>query len=103
VSAPTDNRQQTVDELPRRTAHALHALLACAKDIGGPVIASEVVLYDSEAPNARGTAQALRAGARRGYCFCIKGTWWTTNALYEMQRALEDRYLRDTEDENDAP
>jgi hypothetical protein len=82
---------------PSRTAHALHALLCTVDDIKGPASAAEVVIYDEESLSARGTAQALRAGARRGLCFNTNGFWWTTNELYENRTALEERFLIDTE------
>jgi hypothetical protein len=88
-----------VESLPRRTAHAAYALVAAARDYHGPPTAYEVCLYDPEALSVRSTGQALRNCARLGLCFNTKGIWWPTNDAYELHSALENRFLRETEDE----
>ena len=73
--------QEVVAALPRRTAHALHALLEVEHDPsleGGPFLASEVVVYDEEALTARSTAAALRAAQRLGLAVCAGGYWAPT-------------------------
>lgn len=88
-----------VAALPRRTAHALHALLEASAALHMPPTAAEVVVYDAEAANVRGTAAALRHAQRLGYCACTRGGYWVPgNAAYELGRALEDRYLAETEE-----
>lgn len=97
----TDVLGHGVADLPRRTAHALHALLCAADDQHGPPSASEVVIYDEEAPSARSTAAALTSARRRGYCFCTNGFWWPTHHAYDARNDLEERFLADTEREDD--
>lgn len=92
-----------VETLPRRVAHAAHALLAVRDDVNigpyGPFKASEVVLYDSEALTAGATYQALRRGMKYGLTLWVgRGLWTATNLALDNARALEDRYLRDTDE-----
>lgn len=97
-----DYETTVVAALPRRTAHALHALLTCNND-GIPSIASEIVIYDSEARSSKATAAALREASQRGYCVCANGVWFTTPAAYELRPALEARFLADTDDDLPNP
>jgi hypothetical protein len=91
-----------VDDLPRRTAHALYALLCASTEQNAPPTAAEACIYDEEAPNAQGTGQALRNGHRLGLCFNTRGFWWPQPALYDLRTELEARFLRDTAREEDA-
>lgn len=102
VPAPLD-----VEALPRRVAHATHAVMAVCndQDLGpyGPFRASEVVLYDGESLSARETGRALADasrlglvmnwGRRGGRCF-----WSASAHALDHRRAFEDRYLRDTDE-----
>lgn len=93
------SKEEIVAALPRRTAHALHALLELEKH---PVTqiptAAEVMLYDMEADSPRGTAAALRHAAKLGYAMRVPPAYWTaTFSGLELRRALEDRYLRETD------
>lgn len=97
-----------VSALPRRTAHAVHALLAIRNDpsLGpyGPFKASEVVLYDSEALSARSTGRALAHALRLGLADRWgPGLWVATNFALDHRSALEERYLADTERGDDRP
>ena len=97
--------QEAVAALPRRTAHALHALLEVEHDPsleGGPFLASEVVVYDEEALTARSTAAALRAAQRLGLAVCAGGYWTPTFRAYDLRGALEERYLEETSRSGDA-
>lgn len=92
-----------VEQLPRRVAHAVHALMAVRDDanIGpyGPFLASEVVLYDGEAVSARATAAALREAKKFGLAVYIgHGLWTATHLALDHASQFEDRYLRDTEE-----
>lgn len=93
-------RPTLVDFLPRRTAHATYALLEAAREHATPVTAAEVMIYDSEAVNPRGTAAALREAARRGLAVYLPPAYWTpTGWARKLQDRLEDRYIRDTAEE----
>jgi hypothetical protein len=89
------------DDLPRRTAHAAHALLCATRELSMPATAAEVVLYDEEALSARCTGAALREAARRGLAVRAGRYWVPTFAAMEMRGILEERFLRDTEREGD--
>lgn len=107
MTPPTPDRVSLADRLPRRTAHAVHALMEVRNDpsIGpyGPFKASEVVLYDSEAMSARATAAALRHAQRFGLALYVgRGLWTATNAALNLGREFEDRYCRDTAGERDV-
>lgn len=88
-----------VAALPRRVAHAMHALLAASSAYGagqGPHTAAEVCVYDShEAYSPRHTGQALRQAQARGLCVNAGGYWFPTNLAYEHRRAFEERYIAD--------
>lgn len=91
-----------VEALPRRVAHAVHALLAVRNDVNigpyGPFKASEIVLYDGEALSARSTAAALREAQKLGLAVNIRGFWTAGRDALDNARALEERYLRETDD-----
>lgn len=90
-------KRAVVAALPRRTAHALHALLVSNDEQRAPSTAAEVCVYDGEALGARATAAALREGWRRGYCVCAPGGYWAALApAQQLRGALEARYLEDT-------
>src|SRR5438045_2742998 len=93
-----------VEKLPRRAAHATHALSA-ASAIGdgggyGPFTAAEVCVHDSfEALSPRHTAAALRQAQKLGLAMYVPGGagyWTATNFALEHRRAFEERFLRDT-------
>lgn len=98
-STPADAAEQ-VAALPRRTAHAVFALLEAQRQDGyGPFKASEVVIYDSEARSAVSTGRALfhamslRLADRWGV-----GLWSPTLQATLLREALEERFLRETEE-----
>lgn len=94
---PKDAAEQVV-ALPRRTAHAAHALLTTIREDGGPVKASEVVVYDSEALGVNSTASALQSARRHGLAeYWGQGVWAASLRASDLRRALEDRFLADTE------
>ncbi len=99
---PPDAAEQ-VAALPRRTAHAAHALLACCADMRGPAKVNEVIMYDAEALSTRATAAAL-SGARRARLadYWGRGVWVPTIHAHDLRAALEDRFLADTEREGDG-
>lgn len=91
-----------VDALPRRAAHAVHALMEVRNDLTfgpyGPYKAAEIVLYDAEAMSARGTAAALREAKKFGLAHYVGSGLWTASFLaLEHRDDFETRYLRDTE------
>jgi hypothetical protein len=86
-----------VAALPRRTAHALHALVEAERTLNMPVSAQEVVVFDSEALNATSTALALAHARSLGYCFLAKGLWMAANRAHELRPQLEARYLKETD------
>lgn len=55
-----------VAKLPRRTAHAVHALLEASRELNMPVTSREIVIYDEEARDARSTGAALREANQIG-------------------------------------
>jgi hypothetical protein len=94
-----------VAALPRRTAHAVSALMQAANIMegngAGPFTAAEVCVYDSEAMSVRHTAAALRAGQRAGLCVYIpggEGYWTPTNAALDQKREFEERFCDETEE-----
>lgn len=95
-----------VAQLPRRTAHALHGLLVASLELKMPVKAHEVQVYDGEAITAHQTAAGLVHARRLGLAM-YTGTgsrlWVATEAAQGLRYAIEDRYLRETyEEERDA-
>lgn len=97
-----------VQSLPRRTAHAVHALLAASNTVqGGQHLppAHDVCLWDGEALSVRGTAAALVHAQRLGLAVYVPdmqnralGYWTPTQLALEHRRAFEDRYLAETDD-----
>jgi hypothetical protein len=93
------NPELDVEALPRRVAHAVHALLSCASVMEGngigPFTAAEVCVYDSyEAFSPRHTGAALREAQKRGLAQNWGGYWSATFLAAEFRAALEDRFLR---------
>lgn len=87
-----------VAELPRRTAHALHALIVTTRELGMPPTAAEVLIYDEESFSARQTARALREAGRLRLAVYVPPRYWAaTNVTMEHATELEDRYLRETD------
>lgn len=91
-----------VEALPRRVAHAVHALMEIRNDVTvgpyGPYRASEIVLYDGEAMSVRATAAALREAQKRGLAVYVgRGLWTAAGIALDHRRAFEDRYIRETE------
>lgn len=89
--------EAAVQALPRRVAHAVYALVALGRDEPyGPFTASEVVLYDEEARDARATGRALQSAAKLGWVLCIERRYWTpTCRALDRRKALEERFLLD--------
>lgn len=88
-----------VEGLPRRTAHALHGLLEwCHNNPNMPPTSAEAQLYDGEALSARQTAAGLRHAHRLGLVAFTGCYWCPMNGAYELRSALEDRYLRETDE-----
>lgn len=92
-----ERRQEIVDGLPRRTAHALYALLAATQAVNMPVRSSEIIVYDEEALSTQQTAAGLRHAARLGLAACINGLWVASAIGNELRRPLEERYCAETE------
>lgn len=88
------------DQFSRRVAHAVHALMEVRNDPGigpyGPFKASEVVLYDGEALDARATGAALREAEKVGLAINIRGHWTATNLALDHCHEFEGRYIRET-------
>jgi hypothetical protein len=100
---PTEAELQMVGNLPRRTAHAVHALLVASQEHGMPVTAGEVQVFDEEAIRVQATAKGL-ADARRLDLTTYTGRsggvryWIPTVLALNLRRHFEDRYLDDTKD-----
>lgn len=89
-----------VDALPRRTAHALYALLATSRDLRMPPTAAEICHYDEEAVSVRATAAALREAAARHLCVCAGGYWFAIgDTLHLGSGPFERRFIADTGDD----
>lgn len=100
----TREQRLDADALPRRVAHATFALVfrpLMAHDYG-PFTAAEVCEFDGpEAYTPQHTGAALREAAKLGLAMYIPsggGLWTATNYALDNKQALEDRFLRDTED-----
>jgi hypothetical protein len=93
-----DDPASEVAALPRRVAHATHALLAAAGQM--PLKASEILLYDVEALSAASTGAALREAARKGLVANAGGLWFPRERAHRLQAQLEDRFLAETGDED---
>jgi hypothetical protein len=90
-----------VEALPRRVAHVTHALIEAQSAYAfgqQPLRSGEVVLYDGEALDARQTASALRRARNHGLVACAGRYWFPTFLALEHRRALEERYLRETDE-----
>jgi acetylornithine deacetylase/succinyl-diaminopimelate desuccinylase-like protein len=83
--------------MPRRMAHALHALLEAEREHKMPVTAREVCVYDEEASGPLGTGAALREARKRGHATFTGRYWVASFPTYELRYDLERRYLRETE------
>lgn len=95
---PTEAELRMVNKLPRRTAHAVHALLVASAEHAMPVTAAEVQVYDEEAIRFQATAKGL-AHARRLDLAIYTGRFWIPSVLASsLRRRFEDRYLSDTQD-----
>jgi len=86
-----------VAALTRRVAHATFALLETNRELGMPVKASEVVMYDAEALSVVATGRALSAARRRGLAENWGGVWTPSLLALDLRKALEDRFLTDTD------
>lgn len=87
-----------VESLSRRTAHAVFALLESSIQLNMPVTAQEVMVYDGEALTAQSTGSALREAAKLGLAGYTGRYWIPSTRAYDLRRAFEDRYLRETEE-----
>lgn len=92
-----------VEDLPRRVAHATHALLVASREFGqtsGMPTALEVLVYDGESLSVRSTSAALRAAAARGLVMHVPPRYWVARgSAHVLEGELEERYLRETADE----
>lgn len=93
-----------VASLPRRTAHALYALLAIGEDNTRELTrqmptSAEVLLYDPESLSARSTGAALTHAARLGLCGYVRPYWMATGRAHALRSELEERCLREQEEE----
>jgi hypothetical protein len=100
--------EDDVYALPRRTAHAVHALMEVRNDraIGpyGPFKAREVMLYDEEALSPASTGAALREARKRALVFYVgHGLWSATNLALDNRAKFEARYLADTDSSMEVP
>lgn len=91
-----------VEQLPRRTRHALAALSELTHshtpDRQGMPTAAEVCVWDSEALSVRSTAAGLRHAARLGLCAYVPrgpGYWLLTNRGHNLRYALDEVWSRD--------
>lgn len=91
-----------VAELPRRVAHATHALISRGRDAGMPVTAAEVCEYDEEAVSVRATAAALREASHKNLAMNLRGLWVPTALASSYREALERRFLDDTATDGDG-
>lgn len=91
-----------VAQLPRRVAHAVHALLFATKDLNMPPTSAEIVIYDEESSSAQETAAALRQAQKLGLAAFTGRYWVAAEAARSRVREFEERYLADTGNEDDA-
>lgn len=90
---PTDAAEQ-VAALPRRTAHAAHALIACSEFMNGAVTAAEVVVFDSESLSSSATRSALLTAQRYGLAEQhARAIWIPSLEAKDLRTALKDRFL----------
>lgn len=90
---PSAEASAEVAALPRRAAHATHALLVAWLQINGPVKTSEVLTYDEESLSVGQTHSALRTAAKHSLVAFTGQYWIARERAHELKRALEDRYL----------
>jgi hypothetical protein len=100
---PTEEELREVDQLPRRTAHAVHGLLVASREHGMPVTAVEVMVFDEEALSVQATARGLSDARRRGLASFTGKFWIPTPAAENLRRRFEDRFLDDTKDGLQCP
>jgi hypothetical protein len=86
-----------VAALPRRAAHAVHALLEFQASAAMPATAAEVCVYDSEAVSVRATAAALTHARRLGLVIFTGRYWLATPDAQNLRAVLEDRFLAETD------
>lgn len=91
-----------VTRLPRRTAHAAHALIVASNTLQMPVTAVEVMVYDEEALTLMSTTAALTHARRAGLAqysgrYGSGRYWYPSFTALDVQHQLEDRYLNDTQ------
>lgn len=94
--APTPDDLRAVDDLPRRTAHAIHGLLVASLEHGMPVTAAEVQVYDEEAIRVQATGKGLSHARRLGYAMYTGRYWIPSSLAHNLKSKFEDRYLSDT-------
>lgn len=95
-------RRLEVEALSRRVAHATHALLEASRELGMPPKASEVLVYDVESLSSRQTGCALHEASKYGLTIRVPGgLWLARERAHDLRSALEDRFLRETADEED--
>jgi hypothetical protein len=87
-----------VEKLPRRTAHAVHALIESSRQANMPVTAAEAMLYDEEARSPRATGLALANARKLGLAVYTGRYWIPSFDALALRYPFEKRYLRETED-----
>lgn len=99
--------QEIVASIPRRIAHVVHALIESSGPYAyGPGFrrTAEVLVYDSESYSVASTRAALSRGLKRGLVDRVgvrPAFWFPTNRAMDLRIALEERFLADTERDDD--
>jgi hypothetical protein len=102
VRETPDDAVEQVAALPRRVAHAVHALQALHEDgVMGPWRPCEIIVRDVESLSIASTCGALKRAMALG----LVGKWgrglYSTSPLAgDLKEAIEDRFLADTESEH---
>jgi hypothetical protein len=88
-----------VGVLPQRVAEVTHAVqIACDEQSGGPVRATEIMVYDRAALTLGSTCSALRRAMEHGLVDRWgRGIYSPTLKAGDLKDALENRYLADSE------
>ena len=90
---------EEIAALPRRIAHVAYATLVACEG-GNPSTPSEIIIYDAESRSLGGTCSALRRAIEAGLVDRWgHGIYVPTTRAYGLRRPLEDRFLKETEEE----
>lgn len=91
-----------VTDLPRRVAHATHALMEASSPYAfghGPRTTREVMEYDVDALTLSSTFEALSRAMKHGLVARTLSRpvlWFPTNLAHTLRGELEDRFLNET-------